>query len=122
MGRVPGARVRQRRVSVGSCRETAIVQIVPPALANSLPAELRARSAVLDGEIVALDRRGKTQFKDLLFGRGEPRFYFSSSSLAVSPLRTAMPILTVSRGLMASTPDRRPFTSFQWSQQPRQLR
>ena len=53
-----------------------------PALANSLPAELRARSAVLDGEIVALDRRGKTQFKDLLFGRGEPRFYFSSSSLA----------------------------------------
>jgi len=46
-----------------------------PALAESLPAELRARSAVLDGEIVALDRHGKTQFKDLLFRRGEPRFY-----------------------------------------------
>jgi bifunctional non-homologous end joining protein LigD len=44
-------------------------------LAETLPAELRARSAVLDGEIVALDRHGKTQFKDLLFRRGEPRFY-----------------------------------------------
>ena len=46
-----------------------------PALNESLPAELRARSAVLDGEIVCLDRHGKTQFKDLLFRRGEPRFY-----------------------------------------------
>ena len=46
-----------------------------PALAEVLPAELRARSAILDGEIVALDRQGKTQFKDLLFRRGEPRFY-----------------------------------------------
>ena len=34
-----------------------------------------ARSAVLDGEIVRLDGNGKTQFKDLLFRRGEPRFY-----------------------------------------------
>ena len=42
---------------------------------ESLPAELLARSAVLDGEIVCLDRHGKTQFKDLLFRRGEPRFY-----------------------------------------------
>jgi bifunctional non-homologous end joining protein LigD len=46
-----------------------------PALTASLPAELYARLAVLDGEIVALDRHGKTQFKDLLFRRGEPRFY-----------------------------------------------
>ena len=30
---------------------------------------------MLDGEIVCLDRHGKTQFKDLLFRRGEPRFY-----------------------------------------------
>jgi hypothetical protein len=30
---------------------------------------------VLDGEIVALDCHGKTQFKDLVFRRGEPRFY-----------------------------------------------
>jgi bifunctional non-homologous end joining protein LigD len=46
-----------------------------PALAESLPAELRTRSAILDGEIVSLDRHGKTQFKDLLFRRGEPRYY-----------------------------------------------
>jgi bifunctional non-homologous end joining protein LigD len=30
---------------------------------------------VLDGEIVCLDRRGRTQFKDLLFRRGQPCFY-----------------------------------------------
>ncbi len=38
-----------------------------PALAGRLPAELRCRSAVLDSEIVCLDRHGKTQFKNLLF-------------------------------------------------------
>ncbi len=31
-------------------------------------------SAVLDGEIVCLDRRGKPQFDDLFFRCGEPRF------------------------------------------------
>jgi bifunctional non-homologous end joining protein LigD len=41
---------------------------------RKIPTEL-PRSAILDGEIVALDRHGKTQFKDLLFRRGEPRFY-----------------------------------------------
>jgi bifunctional non-homologous end joining protein LigD len=46
-----------------------------PALADAMPRELRARAAVLDGEIVCLDRKGKTQFRDLLFRRGEPRFY-----------------------------------------------
>jgi ATP-dependent DNA ligase len=30
---------------------------------------------VLDGEIVCLDKRGKPQFRDLLFHRGEPWFY-----------------------------------------------
>ena len=44
-------------------------------MVESLPAELRAQSAVLDGEIVALDRHGKTQFRHLLFRRGEPRLY-----------------------------------------------
>jgi ATP-dependent DNA ligase len=34
-------------------------------LSENLPAEIGARSAVLDGEIVCLDRHGKTQFKDL---------------------------------------------------------
>ena len=38
-------------------------------------AGLRARSAILDGEIVLLDRHGKTQFRELLFRRGESRFY-----------------------------------------------
>ena len=30
---------------------------------------------VLDGEIVCVDRRGRPKFNDLLFHRGEPRFY-----------------------------------------------
>ena len=30
---------------------------------------------VLDGEIICVDRRGRPQFKDLLFHRGEPRFF-----------------------------------------------
>jgi len=30
---------------------------------------------VLDGEIVCLDSEGNTQFRNLLFHRGEPRFY-----------------------------------------------
>jgi bifunctional non-homologous end joining protein LigD len=30
---------------------------------------------VLDGEIVCLDKRGRPQFKDLLFHRGEPCFF-----------------------------------------------
>ena len=34
-----------------------------PALADSFPAELRAQSAVLDGEIVALNRHGKRNSK-----------------------------------------------------------
>jgi bifunctional non-homologous end joining protein LigD len=46
-----------------------------PALAESLPVELRAGSAILDGEIVSLDRHGKTQFRDSLFRRGKPRYY-----------------------------------------------
>lgn len=45
-----------------------------PLLSEAIPAELRAQSAILDGEIVCLDEQGKTQFEDLLFRRGEPRF------------------------------------------------
>ena len=45
-----------------------------PALKTALSFELRVDSAVLDGEIVCLDRKGKPQFTDLLFRRGEPRF------------------------------------------------
>jgi len=39
-------------------------------LAERLAAELSDWSAVIDGEIVSLDRRGKSQFRDLLFRRG----------------------------------------------------
>jgi len=34
-----------------------------------------AGKTVLDGEIVCLDKRGKPQFRDLLFHRGEPCFF-----------------------------------------------
>ena len=44
------------------------------ALNESLLAELNVQSAVLDGEIVCLNDAGKTEFRDLLFRRGEPRF------------------------------------------------
>jgi bifunctional non-homologous end joining protein LigD len=45
------------------------------ALASALPSELKAESAVLDGELVCLDETGRSQFEELLFRRGEPRFY-----------------------------------------------
>jgi hypothetical protein len=38
----------------------------------SLPAELRCRSAVLDGEIVGLARHGKTSSKTCYSGEGNP--------------------------------------------------
>ncbi|MGA2001570.1 MAG: hypothetical protein ABSG52_16425 [Terriglobales bacterium] len=45
------------------------------ALNQAIPRELHARSAVLAGKIICLDRHGKSQFRDLMFRRGEPRFY-----------------------------------------------
>jgi ATP-dependent DNA ligase len=51
-----------------------------PVLNETIPRELRPRSVVLDGEIVSLDREGKSQFRDLMFRRGEPRFYPSTCS------------------------------------------
>lgn len=57
------------RFAEGQC-----VQIIP-ALSTTLPSELDAFSAVLDGEIVCLDEDDRPQFKNLLFRRGEPRFY-----------------------------------------------
>src|SRR3954469_22455628 len=43
-------------------------------LAAAIPKVLRGSSAVLDGEIVCLDEQGRSQFNELLFRRGEPRF------------------------------------------------
>jgi hypothetical protein len=38
--------------------------------------EFTSRPTIWTSDVqVALDRHGKTQFKDLLFRRGEPRFY-----------------------------------------------
>jgi len=45
-------------------------------LANAIATDLNVTGrTVLDGEIVCLDRRGRPQFKDLLFRRGQPCFY-----------------------------------------------
>ncbi len=41
----------------------------------AIPEELHADRAVLDGDIVCLDEEGRSQFDELLFRRGEPRFY-----------------------------------------------
>src|SRR5215475_7309728 len=46
-----------------------------PVLNSSLPPECRAKRAVLDGKIVCLDKKGNSQFRNLLFRRGEPHFY-----------------------------------------------
>ena len=43
-------------------------------LDESLLSKLKVRSAVLDGEIVCLNDKGKPEFRDLLFRRGEARF------------------------------------------------
>jgi bifunctional non-homologous end joining protein LigD len=44
-------------------------------LCEALPKELNADNAVLDGELVVIDDSGRSVFNDLLFRRGEPRFY-----------------------------------------------
>jgi bifunctional non-homologous end joining protein LigD len=36
---------------------------------------LKAKTAILDGETVSLDSGGRSQFKELLYRRGEPTFY-----------------------------------------------
>ena len=45
-----------------------------PDIAEALRKSL-AKPALLDGEIVCLDEKGQTNFENLLFRRGEPRFY-----------------------------------------------
>jgi bifunctional non-homologous end joining protein LigD len=39
-------------------------------LALALPSEINAKNAILDGELVVLDRAGKAKFYDLMAGRG----------------------------------------------------
>ncbi len=45
-----------------------------PALNIGLSLECFAKAAILDGEIVCLDENGASQFEDLMFRQGEPRF------------------------------------------------
>src|SRR5207245_1140548 len=47
------------------------------ALAESISDSLPNVVAVIDGEICSLDRRGRPQFKNLLFHRGNPPCFFS---------------------------------------------
>jgi len=44
-------------------------------LCDGIAADLRARSAILEGEIVCLDRREHSLLNELLYHRGEPCFY-----------------------------------------------
>ena len=39
-------------------------------LAQAMPSEINAKDAILDGELVVLDRTGKARFYDLMAGRG----------------------------------------------------
>jgi len=50
-----------------------------PGLNDALASEFKARSAVLDGEIVCLDDGGKSQLRERLFERGEPCYWRSIS-------------------------------------------
>src|SRR5438874_4524428 len=47
------------------------------ALAKSISDSLPNVRAVIDGEICSLDRRGRPQFKNLLFHRGNPPCFFA---------------------------------------------
>ena len=47
------------------------------ALAKSIAAALPNVRAVIDGEICSLDRRGRPQFKNLMFHRGNPPCFFT---------------------------------------------
>jgi bifunctional non-homologous end joining protein LigD len=72
MGRLPLVRIDQGKCTLISRKGNDFKSF--RALNESLLAELKIQSAVLDGEIVCLNDAGKTEFRDLLFRRGEPRF------------------------------------------------
>ena len=44
-------------------------------LCDAVAADLEARNAILDGEIVCLDDQGRSRFYDLMFRRRTPYFY-----------------------------------------------
>jgi bifunctional non-homologous end joining protein LigD len=74
-------------------------------LTEQITASLRVQSAVLDGEIVCLDKRGKSQFKSLMYRRGEPYFYaFDILELDGRDLRS-LPLHVRKRELKRFIPD-----------------
>src|SRR6266704_3411078 len=49
----------------------------PAELGKQIAAALPNARAVIDGEICSLDRRGRPQFKNLMFRRGNPPCFFA---------------------------------------------
>jgi bifunctional non-homologous end joining protein LigD len=45
------------------------------ALTSSIASSMEGTAAIFDGEIVCIDRKGRPRFNDLLFHRGEARFF-----------------------------------------------
>lgn len=73
-------------------------------LATAIGDEVTAKTAVLDGEIVALDSDGCSQFNQLLFRRGTPRFCaFDVLFLNGRDLRT-LPLVERKRTLRSIVP------------------
>jgi bifunctional non-homologous end joining protein LigD len=82
------ARVEHGRTSLISRNGNTFASFEP--LQQNIGASLPNDSAVLDGEIVCLDRKGRSRFNDLLFRRGDPCFFvFDLLFVNGQDLRTA---------------------------------
>jgi len=74
-------------------------------LTEQIASSLTVESAVLDGEIVCLDESGKSQFKSLMYRRGEVYFYaFDILQLNARDLRS-LPLHVRKQKLKGLTPD-----------------
>jgi bifunctional non-homologous end joining protein LigD len=75
-------------------------------LAADIAESFQGTNAILDGEIVSLDRHGRPQFEDLMFRRGELFFVaFDAIYLDGADLRF-LPLIERKRRLKAALPDR----------------
>ena len=76
-------------------------------LATDVAESFRGTNGILDGEIVSLDDRGRPQFEDLMFRRGELFFLaFDAIFLDGEDLRS-LPLVQRKRRLQGVLPDRR---------------
>jgi ATP-dependent DNA ligase len=67
-------------------------------LAAGIAADLNSeRKTILDDEIVCLDRRGRPQFRNLLFRRGDPCFYVFDALAIETMICGANGLSTVSK-------------------------